>query len=222
MAATLRPLGESRVARRHDNLAPHVQAIATEVFEVSPRVKETVRFLYAFLRSPKHVGSVIPSSSYLARAMVRPIDFSAAALIVELGAGTGVFTAKIAANLRPDAKCLIFERDPAMRRRLKETYSNLEFYSDALDMAEILGSRDETGVDAVVCSLPFANFSREMRIRLARDIQSVLKPNGKLIAVQYSTQMRRMLKALFQDVSISFVPLNIPPAFVYTCIKDPQ
>jgi phospholipid N-methyltransferase len=130
-----------------------------------------------------------------------------------------VFTDKIARGLSPGARGLVFERDQALRERLEGTYPNLEFHSDALDMAGIVESSGDGGVDAIICSLPFANFPRETRTRLAQDIYRVLRPNGRLIAVQYSTQMRRAFRSIFQDVSISFVPLNFPPAFVYTCTK---
>lgn len=180
---------------------------------------ENVRFLRAFLRSPRSVGSVIPSSSHLATAMVGPIDFSRSDVIVELGAGTGVFTERIARGLSPGARGLVFERDEALRRTLEQTYSNLEFYPDALDMASVVRSSTDKAVDAVVCSLPFANFPRQTSRRLAHDIHDVLRPGGKLFDVQYSTQMRRTFQAVFQDVSVSFVPLNVPPAFVYTCTK---
>lgn len=184
--------------------------------------KEKVRFFRSFLRSPKRVGSVMPSSSHLAAAMVRPIDFSDAETVVELGAGTGVFTQEIAQRLAPGARGIVFERDVELRSHLEARHPNLDFHPDALDMPRIVSSLDGSGVDAVVCSLPFANFSRETRARLAHDIHDVLKPTGKLIACQYSTQMRRMLKALFHDVSISFVALNVPPAFVYICTKSAQ
>ena len=180
---------------------------------------DRMRFLRAFVRSPRHVGSVVPSSSRLAEAMVGPVDFATAKLIVELGAGTGPFTNLISRRLAPDARALVFERDQAMRNELEDRYANLEFHYDALELAELVVSANGSGVDAVVCSLPFATFPRAMRARLAHDIHRVLRPGGRLIAVQYSTQMRRSFEALFDTVSLALVPLNVPPAIVYTCTK---
>jgi phospholipid N-methyltransferase len=183
---------------------------------MSATVKDRIHFAGSFLRSPRNVGSFIPSSGQLAAAMVRRVDFATATMIVELGAGSGVFTERIARDVAPGTRVLVYERDAAMRARLQGTYAGFEFHPDALSMAETLGP---SCVDAVVCSLPFANFARATRSRLAQDIHQVLKPGGRLIAVQYSTQMRRALTALFGDVSLSFVPWNVPPAFVYTCTK---
>lgn len=39
------------------------------------------------------------------------------------------------------------------------------------------------------------------------------------VAFQYSLQMKNMLNNYFDKVTIDFVPLNMPPAFVYYCEK---
>jgi len=46
-----------------------------------------------------------------------------------------------------------------------------------------------------------------------------LKPGGLFIAFQYSQQMKKLLGEHFSIEKIEFVPLNIPPAFVYVCRK---
>jgi phospholipid N-methyltransferase len=183
---------------------------------------DKIHFFYSFIQSPKRIGSVIPSSSYLAKEMFRSINFAETKSIIELGAGTGVFTKLIAENLSSSAKALIFEQNPIMQNKLKETYPNLNFYSNALEMTDIVKTLDEPYVDVVISSLPFANFSREIRTQIAQDIYKVLKPNGKLVAFQYSRQMKRTFVSLFGHVSTSFVPLNIPPAFVFNCNKIAQ
>src|SRR5690242_7652404 len=82
---------------------------------------DAVRFLWGFIRHPREVGSVTPSSRFLARAVARhvPADARAAA---ELGPGTGPMTRQILKRLGPDAKVLAFEIDPAfcalLRREL--------------------------------------------------------------------------------------------------------
>jgi phospholipid N-methyltransferase len=177
---------------------------------------DRLHFFRSFLRSPRNVGSVIPSSRWLASAMVGPIDFATARTVVELGAGSGVFTDRVLAAKAPDARVLVFERDDVMRDRLSDRRSEVELFPDAFELRKVVA---DGGADAVICSLPFANFERSARSRLAEDIRAVLRPGGKLIAVQYSLQMRKALNSLFDEVSISFVPLNVPPAFVYTCTK---
>jgi phospholipid N-methyltransferase len=180
---------------------------------------DKIRFFYSFLQSPKRIGSVIPSSSFLTKEMFRSVSFSNISSIIELGAGTGVFTKLIAENIMSHTKGLIFEQNDAMRNRLVETYPNLDFYPNAMEMVDVVRTLEVPEVDVVISSLPFANFSQEISMQIAHDIHKVLKPNGMLIAFQYSKQMKRTFEMLFPKVSVTFVPFNIPPAFVFTCNK---
>lgn len=183
---------------------------------------DKIRFFYSFLQSPKRIGSIIPSSTYLAKEMFRSVDFSNIKSIVELGAGTGVFTKILASNIQASAHGLVFEQNDAMRNKLKGTYPNLTFFSDAAELTDVVQTLETRAVDVVISSLPFANFSQKIRTQIAHDIYEVLKPNGLLVAFQYSKQMKETFESLFPKVSISFVPFNIPPAFVFKCNKIDQ
>jgi phospholipid N-methyltransferase len=180
---------------------------------------DIIRFFYSFIQSPKKVGSIIPSSTFLTKEMFRPIVLGETNTLVELGAGMGVFTKQIAEELPAKSQGLIFEQNDKMRKHLTEKYPNLNFYNNALDMVEVVEQLGVPQVDVVVSSLPFSNFSQEIRVQLAYAIHRILKPNGTLVAFQYSWQMKKLLMSLFEDVSISFVPFNFPPAFVFTCKK---
>lgn len=189
---------------------------------MNSNVNDILRFFYSFIQSPKRIGSIVPSSHFLAKEMFRSIDFKRIASIVELGAGTGVFTKTIAEKLPVDSNGFIFEQNDHMRHILEKKHTNLQFFSNALDMVTVLDKGDTPQVDVVISSLPFANFSNELRVQIANAIYQALKPNGILVAFQYSWQMKQLFESLFHDVSISFVPFNIPPAFVYTCNKIDQ
>ena len=67
--------------------------------KLSRLVKETAGFSYEFIRHPKGVGSVIPSSRMLAKAMRRTAQKFGArdSLIIEAGAGTGAITRELVA-----------------------------------------------------------------------------------------------------------------------------
>ncbi|MGA8942115.1 MAG: phospholipid methyltransferase, partial [Thermoactinomyces sp.] len=71
----------------------------------------------------------------------------------------------------------------------------------------------------IVSGLPFALFEKRIRESIVEQAADVLKPDGKFIAFQYSPQMKKLLLNKFSRVDISFVSLNIPPAFVYVCHK---
>jgi phospholipid N-methyltransferase len=54
-----------------------------------------ILFFYKFIQSPNTVGSITPSSFFLSKEMMKNIDWSNTTSIVELGAGTGIFTNQI-------------------------------------------------------------------------------------------------------------------------------
>lgn len=60
--------------------------------QLKSRIAEGMVFLRRFVGAPRQVGSVIPSSPYLTRAVLDKIDWSQVRNVAELGAGTGVFT----------------------------------------------------------------------------------------------------------------------------------
>src|SRR5436190_23161722 len=81
-------------------------------------------FLKGFIRSPREVGSVIPSSHWLVEALLDETPIEKAQVIAEFGPGTGVFTDEIIRRLRPDAKLLVFEVDQDFANKLRERISD--------------------------------------------------------------------------------------------------
>lgn len=52
-------------------------------------IQEKLLFLYKFSRAPKQIGSITPSSIFLAQKMLDQVDWNRVEHIAELGAGTG-------------------------------------------------------------------------------------------------------------------------------------
>lgn len=177
-------------------------------------------FLKKFFTSPKTIGSVRPSSKYLAREMIKHIKWNQVTSLIELGAGTGVFTDYIYKLKKPECTALIFELDREMRKRLQKRYPTLDCYPDAGKIKKIFADYQLKKVDCIISGLPFANFSEQERLDILDGVVKSLKPGGMFVAFQYSLQMKNLLKKEFSQVNISFVPFNIPPAFVYTCYKE--
>lgn len=177
-------------------------------------------FLYKFLTSPRSIGSITPSSRFLARAMVKPVDFSKAKAIAELGAGTGIFTSYLNQYKSNDCQVVVFEKDDKMRHQLEATYPELHYYNNASEIHQIASNLGTEGFDYILSGLPFANFPQELRDKIMDGVEKSLKPNGLFIAFQYSHQMKQQLTERFEQIDIDFVPFNIPPAFVYRCKKQ--
>ena len=79
---------------------------------IKVEMREKVRFFRSFLANPRAVGAILPTSRRTVRDMLDMADFERARTVVELGAGTGVYTGEVIARLRPDARFLAFEVDP--------------------------------------------------------------------------------------------------------------
>src|SRR5262245_53813415 len=77
------------------------------IISVEQLVKERVSFLVQYLRNPKQVAAILPSSPAVAHLITREIDVRHAP-VLELGPGTGSFTrAILARGIAPDDLTLI-------------------------------------------------------------------------------------------------------------------
>jgi phospholipid N-methyltransferase len=182
-------------------------------------VSEKANFLYKFVQSPKRIGSITPSSNFLARAMIRPIDWNNTRSVVELGAGTGTFTRYILQLKHPQCQGIIFEQDQEMTKYLRKLYPGLHYRSQAEDLYPVLQQLGLSEVDYILSGLPFMNFPQAVRERILNGVALSLKPGGLFIQFQYSLQMKNQLLKRFSRVDLKFIPFNVPPAFVYYCYK---
>ena len=178
---------------------------------------ERARFLRSFLRSPRQVGAVLPTSQRAVRAMLDQVDLSQARCVVEMGAGTGPHTREILARLGPDARFLAFEIDPALADGLRHELSDprLEVIADSAEKVEHY--LDGAQADVVVSALPFTSLPEQVRVGLLRGARECLTENGTMLVLQYSPFMRRQLERTFGSVEWRLVPLNVPPAFLFAC-----
>ncbi|MCD9023976.1 class I SAM-dependent methyltransferase [Cohnella silvisoli] len=181
--------------------------------------REARIFLRKFMNHPKQIGSVVPSSRFLAESMVNAIPWHNVKAAAELGAGTGAITQYIAQRASKDAEVYLFEKDTKMRRQLKLEYPGFTCAANAANMLRILEGNGERHLDCILSGLPFYNFPQEVRDQLMEQIVGALKPGGLFVAFQYSLQMKKQMAKLFDIEKIKFVPLNFPPAFVYVCRK---
>lgn len=187
--------------------------IANETYE---KLKESTTLLRRFLAAPRTIGSVAPSSQALTESMLENVDWDKVKTIVELGAGTGVFTKAIIERAAPGTHIFIFEIDDELRDKLgKETGRTI--YSNASHMKEALINEGLDKIDLIVSSIPYAVLPLKTTESIMRALQECIEENGTFVAFQYSLQMKKTFQQIFTDVKTRFVALNIPPAFVYEC-----
>ncbi|MCA1295206.1 methyltransferase domain-containing protein [Paenibacillus sp. alder61] len=176
-------------------------------------------FLRSFVKNPKNVGSIIPSSRFLANAMVKQVAWNGVTAVAELGSGTGAITRYIHQKANGKTKVFLFEMDQTMRDNLTKEYPAFTSHPNAAALVNSIKAGGVEHLDCIFSGLPFFNFERTLRNTLMEQIYQALKPGGLFIAFQYSLQMKKQLSENFIIEKIEFVPLNIPPAFVYVCRK---
>lgn len=179
-------------------------------------------FLKQFWKERKMVGSVIPSSRFLAKKMLESIDFDTTRVIIELGPGNGVFTRRILEEMHKDAHLFVFELNDAFYDALKKEITDPRVHL-IHDSAEYIGKYlDENGfseADVVLSSLPLANFPMVLKNKILTESHRILKNKGLYVQFQYSLNAKKAIKEVFPSLDISFTAANFPPAFVYTCRK---
>ncbi|WP_232697775.1 class I SAM-dependent methyltransferase [Brevibacillus daliensis] len=182
-------------------------------------MSDFILFLRRFVSSPGQVGSVIPSSRYLSKLMMKQVNWNKTNRIAELGPGTGVFTKAILSHKHQEAQFLVVERDAQFRQMLQERFPELTIRYEAQKLPQYLDELCIDKLDAIISGLPFAVFPDLLRSQILDSVIESLHENGTFITFQYSLQMKSELESRFSEVDIHFTPFNIPPAFVYVCRK---
>ncbi len=180
-------------------------------------------FIKQFWQDKKMVGAMSPSSKFLAHKMLKNIDFKSVKLIVELGPGTGVFTKKLLEKMPKDSKLIVLELNTDFYNLLKREIQDdrmVLLHESAENIAEYVKNEGFLFADYVVSSLPLANFPKKLIETILKESYNILKNRGKYVQFQYSLLSKKNLEKQFDSVHISFTPLNFPPAFVYTCLKE--
>jgi phospholipid N-methyltransferase len=180
-------------------------------------------FLGQWLRDPVRTASVTPSGRQLAHLMVAALP-AGARRVVEIGAGTGVFTrALLEAGIAP-ANLLVVEINPHLADFLRRRFADVNVAcADARRLDALLVgagfAADGLGVDAVVSGLGLLSMRAETRCGIVREAFAVLAPNGRFVQFTYgpgSPLRRRERDALGLAVRrAGFALRNLPPATVY-------
>jgi phospholipid N-methyltransferase len=182
--------------------------------------KSKSNFFKTYLSEKKVVGAVAPSSKFLCKKMLASIDFSKDLVLVEFGPGTGVFTEEIIKRMSKNSVLYVFELNDVFHEMLNEKISDprVKLFHDSAEKVEYFLNHDNFHhADFVLSSLPLAVIPGPVKTEILSASKKVLGEKGKYIQFQYSLNAKKMLKTYFQDMKISFTPINIPPAFVYCC-----
>jgi phospholipid N-methyltransferase len=182
-----------------------------------------VDFLRESFRNLRLTGSVARSSRFLCKAMADAINPADARVVVELGAGDGAITRFLLRRICPEAHLYVFEINPVFVEKLKHTIQDSRICilpESAENMGALFSEREIESVDYIVSAIPFALLPEVLADSIVDACYQWLRPGGKFIQYHYSPHLFGLYKQKFGNIHVQFIPWNIPPAFVVSCVKS--
>ena len=180
--------------------------------------KAPLEFFKGFLRNPKEVGSIVPSSRFLTRRVLNIGELYRCRVVVELGPGTGVLTGEILRRMSSDARLVAVEINQDFVDVLREVYPDprLTLHTGvAADMERALADAGESSADLVVSGIPFSTLERGEGRRTLEAARRVLAPGGRFVAYQFRSAVKRMGEPVFGRAEVHPHFLNLPPMRIY-------
>jgi|KBSSwiStaDraftv2_1062776.scaffolds.fasta_scaffold183085_2 phosphatidylethanolamine/phosphatidyl-N-methylethanolamine N-methyltransferase len=181
-------------------------------------------FLKRWLRRPLHIGAVAPSGAALSRAMATTVlseEGAAEAPIIELGAGTGSFTAALRDHGLERERLISVERDPELYAWLRKHFPGLRLVAgDAADLKALLAGEGVTRAGVVFSGLPLLSMPRPIVRAILQGALSVLVPRGAFVQFTYGAGPP-VPRALLEELGLEAthgprIWLNVPPAVIWT------
>lgn len=181
------------------------------------KLKEGELFFRQWLRSPKSMGSVIPSSQALARAIASAAVYTGNDMIIELGGGTGAITQGLIDVGIPRDRIVVIELDGSMAEFLRARLPGCRvIQGDATRLDELLALEGVTSVGTVVSGLPMVGMPFEFQQAIIRQGMRVLRKGGTMLQYSYSPISPVPTKKLgIKAQMMKYVFWNFPPAVVW-------
>jgi phospholipid N-methyltransferase len=199
-------------------------------------------FFRQFIEDFYHVGAILPSSRFLARAGAAYLAQKQGPVrVLEAGAGTGALTRTIVPLLKPGDTLHVVEINPNLMAYLRQRFENepefqlqpgieVSFINDDVRRIE-----PQPGYDYIISALPLTNFPPALVEEILTLMMNSLKPGGVFSYVKYifisrfkyllggsrvKTEMKET-QAIINHFARRYqleqraVWLNIPPTWVY-------
>lgn len=193
----------------------------------SNRFRDQWRFFRQWVRAPRETASIAPSSRMLARRMLNAAGESLRS-VIELGAGTGVFTREVLRRgVAPD-HLMVVELSADMAVELRREFPQSEVVNaDARELVRLVGESAvlRAGeIDAVISGLGFLSMPEEISRAILEAVFAVLRPGGRLVTFTYGRKPS-IPAHLISGLQLDCQPggrtmLNLPPAWVFVYTKQ--
>lgn len=179
-------------------------------------------FFLEFLKEPKQVGSVVPSSSFLKRRLVRVSAVAQARTVVELGPGTGGTTQALLNALPQNGKLLAIEIDKRFAELVRNEIADprlITHQGSAEHIGTTLSAHSLPAPDVVISGIPFSTMPRPVGERILRSVHAALAPGGRFVAYQLRDRVAELGREVFGHARVDMELLNLPPMRVFSWEK---
>jgi phospholipid N-methyltransferase len=188
----------------------------------SGRARANDRWLFArnFLRHPLMLGSLIPSSRFLVNAVLAPIDWSRARVIVEYGPGVGTFTAEILRRMRSDARLMVIETNLDFVRFIDSTFADRRLsveHDSAENVQRLLQRHGLARAGHIISGIPLGSMPKALQSAISVASRDALEAGGVFHVYQFTSRVLPVLRETFPEVRRGFEIRNIPPGQWFRC-----
>ena len=179
-------------------------------------------FFQAFLRSPQVVASVIPSSSFVERRVVRAADAMRASVVVELGGGTGGITRSLLKATGSHSRLLVIERTAEFIEHLRMIDdSRLDVvHGCASSIGAELQRRGYPAADSVISGIPFSTMPEALGVEIIAAVYDALAPGGRFVAYQFTDRVVDYARPMMGAPAVEYELCNVPPLRLFTWRKE--
>jgi phosphatidylethanolamine/phosphatidyl-N-methylethanolamine N-methyltransferase len=183
--------------------------------------RRSLAFFRQFLRHPRLIGSVIPSSRFLARRLADVVDRERAHTMVELGPGTGAVTRVLLESLPQHGRLLAIEIDDEFVSVLRDDPDPrlVVHPGSAMHMLDALQMYGLPQPEVVISGIPFSTMPAEMGRTILQQVWGGLRPGGIFVAYQISAEVARLGRTLIGEPSVQMELRNVPPIRIFSWRK---
>ena len=202
---------------------PPSETLALPPTNTRSRAAEMLLFAFNFIRHPRMLGSIIPSSRFLVNQVLDPIDWDAAQVIVEYGPGVGTFTAGILRRMRSDATLLVIETNRDFVRFLRQSLPDERLHVVQDSAAQVQAILQRLGLAQpryIISGIPLGSMPEPVRADIVGKTRAALAPGGTFLVYQFTARVLPVLQSTFGNVRRSFERRNLPPAQLFACATD--
>lgn len=186
-------------------------------------VKSALVFLGEFLRNPRQLGSIIPSSGFLKRRIIAAANLSEASVVVELGPGNGGTTRAFLKALPASATLISIELNEGLYTLTGDITDSryIAHHGDAGDLSDILRHHGVGSPDVVISGIPFSCMEPEVGKSILACIEKELNEGGRFVAYQVSARVDELNDCYpASERTVSWEWLNVPPLRVWRWCKS--